>query len=476
MRRTPDTSKLQIPTERVVTQTHHDIGKLSTKFQDDPELFFNDYLGVDLWEKEKEIVKSIWENRKTTIRSCHGSGKTFTVARSALAFMYSFPPAVVINTAPTARQVQNQFWREFRAAHNRAKVPLGGDLLKTQFNLDEDWFAMGFSTSQGANDDFADKFQGWHGKNMLFVVDEASGVSEAILEAIDGAMSGGLIVRLVYIGNPTRRTGSFHSSFTNKGFNKIHISAFDIPNVKEKRVVVPGLTTHEWVEEMREKYGEDSDVWRVRVLGEFPIHESDTLIGIDTIERAMECDRENYGEEEALGVDPARFGTNFSAWVYRKGNFAKIVKKMQSSDLMTVAGETARMLKENKNLKAYIDIVGLGAGVYDRLKEQNDISSRVFGVNSAQPAKDKEKHKNVRIESWEAVKDWLKDANLEKSEEWYQLAQVKYKITSTGQLQLESKEDMEKRGIQSPDVADALALTLSRPTKKPFRGLTTFKD
>src|SRR5258708_744826 len=203
---------------------------ISSLIQTDPDYFFRDVLGVELWETERKIIHSIKDNRKVAVRSCHSSGKTFTLARAALWFLYAFPPAVVIDTAPTDRQVRNQFWREFRLAHQKARIPLGGELLKTQFNIAEDWYAFGFSTRETAGDVVADKFQGFHGKNILIIVDEASGVSESIFEAIDGSMSSGLTVRLVYIGNPTRKEGSFASAFADPTFKHLHISAFDTPN------------------------------------------------------------------------------------------------------------------------------------------------------------------------------------------------------------------------------------------------------
>ena len=121
------------------------------------------------------------------------------------------------------------------------------------------------------------------------------------------------------------------------------------------------------------------------------------------------------------------------------------------------------------NAKLHIDTIGIGSGVYDRLKEQDEISDRVCGVNSAVSATDTEAYKNLRAEGWDDARQWLRDAvlddDIEHKEKWYQLAKPKYKILSSGQIQLESKEDMKKRGIPSPGVGDALVLTLQRPTE-----------
>ncbi len=436
------------------------------KIRNEPDYFFEKWLGVTLWAKERELLFSVKKNRKTTVRSCHSSGKTFTVARIALWFLYAFPPAVVIDTAPTDRQVRNQFWREFRAARQRAQRPLGGVLLKTQFNIDEDWYAFGFSTRETVGESVADKFQGFHGKNILFIIDEASGVTPAIFEAIDGCLASGITVRLIYIGNPTSNEGRFAESFKDPSFNPIHISAFDIPNVKEKKMVIPGLATWEWVEEMKKKYGEDSDVYKIKVKGEFPSKSSDTVISVDLVEKAIDAEREVFGEEEILGVDPARYGDDSTAIVWRKGNRARVLEKVQGQDTMVIAGKVKNyLMKDFQKAKAHIDIIGLGVGIFDRLREQSEVADRVCGVNTAKDAQEKEDYKNLRAEGWHVAKEWLKTAILVKHEDWFQLAKPKYKILSSGQIQLESKEDMKKRSVSSPDVADALVLTLLPPTE-----------
>lgn len=440
---------------------------LQQKAHSEPRWYFDRILGVTLWSKQEDIVISVRDNVYTTVRSNNSSGKTFGAASLALWFLTAFGPAVVIDTAPTHRQVENQFWRELRRAYKRSKVPLGGKLLKTQLNIDENWFAIGFSTSKG--EDGMEAFQGWHAENILIIVDEASGVSPLVFQAIEGAMAGGKTVRILLIGNPTRNTGDFADSFKDPRYNKIHISAFDTPNYIAGKIVVPGLATREWVEGMKLRYGEDSDIYRVRVKGDFPRKDSDTLIPLELVEGAIGAEREEFGEEEVIGLDPARFGNNKAAFVHRKGNRARILEIVDSSDLMVLAGKGKAYLKQFPNAKLHIDIIGVGAGVFDRLREQPSIAGRVYGVNSAGKPYDKESFVNIRIESWDAIKHFLKDGILDRhtqhGEGWYQLAQPKYKINSSGQLLLESKEDMGKRGVQSPDVADALALTLARTTE-----------
>lgn len=447
----------------------NELAALQLKFRNEPEFFFREVLGYEPWEKQLEISSSVRDHRNTAIRSANGCGKTYHIARVGIWFLYAFgPDAVVINTAPTWTQIENQYWRYLRDAYQRALYPLGGNLLKTKLDIDETWFALGL-----ANDEHnMEAFQGWHAKNILVIFDEASGISPRIYEAALGAMAGGAIVRFVLVGNPTQNSGPFYDAFRDPNFNKIHISAFDVPNVREKRQVIPGLVTWEWVEELRKKYGEDSDVFRVRALGNFPLHASDTLISIDAIESAFAADRElTNQDDDTAGLDVARFGDDDSALVRRTGNTAKVEWVINGNDTMQIAGRCAQYLRANSTVRLYIDVIGIGAGVFDRLREQPDISGRVYGVNSAGTPRHETDHLNIRIESWVNVREWLRDAVLEKHEGFYELAHPKYKLTSNGKMQLESKEDMKKRGVASPNVGDALALTLSRATEGSNLGI-----
>lgn len=415
-------------------------------------------MGVEPWEKQLEVLRSVRDHKKTSVRSCNGAGKTFLLPRLGLWFLLAFENSIVINTAPTWRQVENQYWRHFRSAYTRARVSLGGKLFKTRFDIDEDWYAMGISVKK------TEDFQGWHAQNVMVIIDEASGVSPMIYEAVQGIISGGVNTRLVLIGNPNQNQGDFYDSFTDPTYNQVHISAYDLPNVKEKRQVIPGLSTWEWVEDMIKKYGEDHDVVRVRVKGEPPLKGDNILIPIHLVADAMDAEREVYGDEEWIGLDPARFGSDNTAFVHRKGNKAKVLEVIPRNDLMELAGLAKKYLKEYPKARLKIDL-GMGAGVYDRLKEQPDVAHRVYGVNFGSSALDPETYLNVRAECWGEMKSWLRDAILKKHEEWYQVCKPKYKLTSKGQIQLESKEEMKKRGIPSPDVGDALALTFAKASE-----------
>jgi len=431
--------------------TLQQILQLREKIKNDPIFCSTEILKAKLWEKENEILLAVRDHQEVSVRSCHASGKTYTAAQIIHWWLLGHEDSIVITTAPTFRQVKEILWREIKSAALGKNIYPKNAVLDTQIDLSDKWFALGLST------DRPDQFQGFHSANLLVVVDEASGVTQDIFQAIDGLSPR----RILMIGNPLQNTGRFADSFKNARVHKIAISAFDTPNVKEGRLVIPGLITQADVDRMVAYYGADSDVYRVRVLGEFPKADTDAFIGVDEIAKAMERDVAVLSQwQKKMGVDPARFGDDRTVIVVRQ--MEKVIRKeiFSGLDTMQISGYVLRIAQEEKvnDFNTNVDVIGIGAGVVDRLKEQG---WKVNAVNVAEKAEDYEHYANSRAELYGRVKDWLKTASLSKSEDWYELANMKYKFTSNGQLLLESKEDMKKRGLSSPDVADALMLTFA---------------
>ncbi len=422
------------------------------KIRVDPLFFVESVLGVPLWEKEKEILLAVKEHGEVAVKSCHASGKTFTAARIVHWWLCSEEDSIVITTAPTFRQVKEILWREIRNAVAGKSIYPKDAVLETKINLGEKWFALGLST------DASDQFQGFHGKRLLVIGDEASGIPEEIWQAVDGLAA----TCILMIGNPLKNEGRFADAFKSDRVHKLTISAFDTPNIKEQRIVIPGLITQNDIERMKAYYGEDSDVYRVRVLGEFPLKDSDSLIGVDEVYKAIQRDAVVLPEfEKRMGVDVARFGDDRSVLVIRQMEKVMHKETYIGLDTMQIAGHVLRLAKDNyvKPENIFIDVIGVGAGVVDRLREQ---AWRVTAVNVGEAAKDTEHYANLRAELYAGkLKEWIKTGDLTKEEDWYELANIKYKFNSRGQLQIESKDDMKKRGLSSPDVADALMLTFA---------------
>lgn len=419
--------------------------------QNDPISFVEKVLGDSVWEKQKEILEAVRDNKEVAVRSCHASGKSYIAGRIVHWWLNSYEDAVVITTAPTFRQVKEVLWREIRNSASGKHIYPKGAVLDTQINISDKWFALGLST------DKPDQFQGFHSSHLLVLIDEASGIQPEIEEAIDGLTP----TKIVRIGNPLQNTGRFADCFRQADVKKMQISAFDVPNVKENKIVIPGLITKSDIEHYKARYGEDSDVYRVRVLGEFPLQDAESLIGIDEVSKAMERVVEvNPQFEKRMGVDIARFGNDRSVIVVR--HMDRVIKKVliRGQDLMSLAGQVIKVARDEyiKGENIYLDVIGYGAGVVDRLLEQG---WSVNGVNVAEKADDNEHYANTRAELYNRVKDWLRTGQLLRDDDFYELSAIKYKFTSTGKMLMESKDDMKKRGLDSPDVADALMLTFA---------------
>lgn len=230
----------------------------------DPVWKAKNLFGFHPWSKQAEILQSVRKNKRTAVRSSHGIGKTATAACVVLDFMTE-GPCRVITTAPTWSQVEQLLWREIAQRHNNIQGGFG-TLYKTMLEVDKNWVAMGLST------DTPERFQGHHHDRLLLVVDEASGVDEAIYEASMGYLTAEG-ARVLLIGNPTRTAGTFYRAFKpDSGWNRIHVSAFDTPAFTGEHVppdVMRALVTKEWVADAKQQWGEDSSAYKIRVLGEF---------------------------------------------------------------------------------------------------------------------------------------------------------------------------------------------------------------
>lgn len=434
---------MELPTKQQIIQ-------FQEKIRNNPVFFVEEVLGNPLWEKQKEILEAIRDNHEVAVRSCHASGKSYVSGRIVHWWLNSWKDSVVITTAPTFRQVKEVLWREIKGSIRGKKIYPEKAVLDTSINISDQWFALGLST------DKPDQFQGFHSPHLMVLIDEASGIQPEIEEAIDGLTP----EKIVRIGQPLSTTGRFADSFRMAGVKKMQISAFDTPNLKEQRIVIPGLIKAQDVENFKIRYGEDSDVYRVRVLGEFPSQDSSSLISVNDIANAMNRTvNVQSGFEKKLGVDVARFGNDRTVLLIRQ--MEKVLRKEVFSglDTMQITGRVMALAKEEhiKPENIYVDPIGVGGGVVDRLIEQG---WRVNAVNVAESPEDKENYLNLRAELYaHKVKEWIKTADIPNDDDFYELANIKYKFNSKGQMQIESKEDMKKRGLDSPDVADALMLT-----------------
>lgn len=438
----------------MATKITREMETLFRRGQTDPVFFTKHVVGLATpWDKQCEIMYSVRDNFRTTVRSCNGAGKTFTAASTVAWFLTSHPQSIVISTAPTSRQVRELLWQEINNIAKNSKFPLGGDPTLVQWTLGPKWFALGLST------DDANRFQGFHAEHILGVIDEAAGVDAPIWEAMDAILTSHG-ARLLTIGNPTEPSGRFFDSFSSPLYNKIHISAFDTPNFKSKKILYPALITPKWVDERRMEWGEDSPAYSARVLGEFPLLGDDTMIPLGWVLRAKERPTTSLLEDKCyMAIDVARFGSDDSVIAVRRGH--SLVRKdvYHGVDVHKLSKLAQLTAEEECPEWVRVDAVGIGAGVADNL--------RAWGVNAIDyiaqgRAWEPDKFVNKRTESWYNVRErFRKDTiNLPVGDDVLigQLTSVKYDFDAQGRYRLEAKERLKDRGLSSPDQADAIVM------------------
>lgn len=466
-------------------------------YRKDPVLYAGEILKFQPDEWQESALMDLAENPKVTIRSGQGVGKTGLEAVSLLWFLTCFPYPRVVATAPTKQQLHDVLWSEIDKWMSRS--PLLQELLKWtktyvyMIGNEKRWFAVARTATKPEN------MQGFHEDNMLFIVDEASGVADVIMEAILGTLSG-KNNKLLMCGNPTKTTGIFYDSHNrDQALYKRHtVSSMD-----------SSRTNKENIESLIKKYGWDSNVVRVRVRGEFPKQEDDVFIGSELIDQ---CGSRYYELPEGkgmpqviLGVDVARFGDDETV-IYKnfKGHI-ELAKHRRGQDLMATVGDIVNIYKEiikrypDYTGKIYVNIddTGLGGGVTDRLKEvkkeQKLTRLYVIPINAAEKIETDTKagreaaehYNNLTTHMWACLRELLENKDIEIKEDSETFGQVscrKYTMASNGKLEIEPKKEMKKRGLDSPDRADALALccylgkikkhTGSAPNEKATSGLT----
>ena len=420
-------------------------------------------MGVRLWSKQVEVLEAIKDSHRVAVKSGNGLGKGFSAAVAILWFLYCHDPAVVLSTAPTFRQVRHVLWREVHRLSRKARYSLRGKLLDTRLELSEGHFALGLSA------DSDNEFQGFHSSNMLIVVDEAEGVEETIYEAIEAVMTSENC-RLLLIGNPTTMSGTFRRAFhaDRDLYHTITISALESPNVKEGKSVIRGLTSWRWVEERRKVWGEENPIYQARVLGEFPDQGEDTLIALSYIEAAVNAEHNDplTTEPVIMAVDVARFGSDKSVILRRRGMVVEEIQSYRGLDTMELAGVVSKAVDAYQPEEIVIDEVGIGAGVVDWLRERG---YRVKGINVGRPAWESEHYANLRAEGCWNLRQLFLEGRVKipsDNDLMGQLAALRYSFNSLGQVVIESKEEMRRRGVPSPDKADAMMLAFLSNRRK----------
>lgn len=445
---------------------------------DDPETsvlrFAREILAFDDDPWQEEFLRQFGKGtRQISVRACHGPGKTAVAAVTIIySLLFRFPQKSVA-TAPTRGQLEGALFAEVAKWVSQLPTALQDllDVKSTKIVLKAAPLRSFFEV-RTARAESPEALQGVHeaGGWVHIYVDEASGVPEPIFESAGGSMSGEEC-QTILLSNPTRTSGFFFKTHhqLKHAWYTIHVSHADSKRVSDT-----------FVDQMRAAYGEDSNVFRVRALGEFPRSDLDTLIAFELIDQARNRDiKDAPGALRVWGLDVARYGGDSTVLIKRTSNVVQPdIRVWNGLSLMEIAGRVKReyddappSLKPNEIL---VDVISYGAGVVDRLLEQG---VPVRGVNVSETASvDTDRFRNLRAELFWEMKEWFTrkscvlpqcDGSCPDAQKCVhqrladELALIRYKFTSSGKLLIESKDEIKKRGFKSPDMADALMLTFA---------------
>lgn len=426
-----------------------------------PALFAKEVLGAEPTDQQLEASKALVERRRVSIRSGHGTGKSTFMAWCVLWFQACYYPCKVPCTAPTSHQLHDVLWAEIAKWHRimKERVPE----LANEFEWSSERFYLkshpmeSFAVARTSRPENPEALQGFHSESILFLIDEASGVAEQVFQVAEGALStDGAFV--VMAANPTREDGYFHAS---------HHKMRDRWAALHWDGELSPMVSKQYIEDMRKKYGVDSPIYQVRVKGNFATA-ADGVIPLHLCEAAKTREIKGFGEE-VWGLDVARFGDDSTALAKRRGNYqVEPTKEWFGKDTMQTAGmikneyDAARV----KPVSINVDVIGIGAGVVDRLKE---MGLPVRGVNVAESASVSDMYSRLRDELWFKGREWLEARDCKLADDDSLIAELttaKYQVLSTGKIKVEGKDEMKKRGVASPNRADAWLLTFAGGAKR----------
>lgn len=401
--------------------------------------------------------------------SGHGIGKSALVSWVILWGLATFPLTKVVITANTGDQLRTKTWPEVSKWFNLLICRHwfkfeATSIARRNSSGSKEWRCDAATWSENNTAAFA----GLHnkGRRILLLFDEASQIADKVWEVAEGALTDEdtEILWLVF-GNPTENTGRFRECFAGGRFahrwRPRQIDSRDVPGTNKREI-------DKWIAD----WGEDSDFVRVRVKGQFPRGGSMQFIDGELVDAAASREAVSYLRQPLImGVDVARFGEDQQVITFRRGLDARTIPtlKFRGLDLVTLSGKVAEQAMLHGASAIFIDEGGMGAGVVDMVRKM--LPGRlVVGVNFGGKADrymmggDLPLVADKAAEMWAAMRLWLKTGAIEKDPELKaELTGRQYGFDTHNAIRLEKKEDMKKRGLASPDVADGLALTFAYP-------------
>lgn len=432
-------------------------------WRDDPVLFVRQVLHVtDLEPWQVTGLRNYAKENHISVRSGHGVGKSAWLSWCIIHFTVTHFPCKVPCTAPTSHQLEDVLWGELALWRRRMHAGLA-DLFEV--TSDRMYLKLApdecYAAARTARKENPDALQGFHSENIMFVVEEASGVPDEIFQPLEGALSTPG-AKSIMAGNPTRPRGYFYDSHHR---NRSHFCCMKVSCEESSRV------SKQYIDKMAKQYGIESNVYKVRVLGEFPDEAADTLIPLSIAEPSIgrPVDISDH-VMPVWALDVARYGECLNSLSKRRGNtLTEPIKTWGNVSTMVTVGkvysEYMDTQKEDRPHEVIVDVIGVGGGVVDRLAELG-VPVRGVNVGEAPPQNEFKRFQNLRAYLWWQMREWFMSQGCHIPEEdadqlISELTDVHYSLTSSGKIVIEGKKEMLDRGVPSPDRADSLMLTFA---------------
>ncbi len=431
------------------------LAELNYIYRKNPCLFFKHVLGVELDKQQKQLIKDILDPNinRICIKSGRGTGKTFLVAGLTFWWLICFEDVNIRVISPSYEQLTGVYMREIRKFYN-GMTPT----YKKFYEIFSDKITLvsgeekttSIAKCVTASAEKPETLSGVHSKTQIYLFDEGSAVDAEVynicLGSLGTAEDGGTVI---IISNPTRGSGFFADLFAKKvkGWSLRTFTALDSDQVSE-----------EFIQEQIDLYGEDSDEYRVNILGEFPKADSSVFIPHSLIEEAVTriADyREYSAQPKIMGVDVARSRSgDSSVIIVRQGNKVLELISFKTEDTMEVVAKVSDVYRMYDVHTIYMDSTGVGGPVADRCRE---LSLPVVDVVVANKSDDPVQYGNLRTQLWGEMRSWLETADIPDSYELIkELSEMTWVWTNKMAMRLTSKKDL----TDSPDHADALSFTL----------------
>lgn len=425
-------------------------------------------LGEHWWSKQREIGNAVVRHPRVAVRSAHDTGKSHAASRLVAWWLDVHPPgsAFAVTTAPTAPQVETILWREIGHAHRVGHLMgriTGGSIPKWKTE-DGSIVAYGRKPADLKSEEAASAaFQGIHARYILVVLDEACGIPPWLWNAVE-TLATNQFARVLAIGNPDAPQTPFEKCFApGSDWHNIKISAFDTPAYTGEAVprgLLLDLVSRDWVKARAKDWGVTSPLYISKVEGDFPKVSEDTLFPPHLIMmgQALDLSYRAIDDPGQFGLDVARYGNSETCCYRNRGGMIRQEFAHEHRDTMVTAGKAAVALNATfGHAPMFVDVIGVGGGVFDRLNEQN-FPVRPFRSNET--PNDPKRFFNKRAEVYWNFRTALERGEVdlppmgEDDKLIAQMGSIHFEYMSNGKIKIETKEEMMERGLPSPDRLD----------------------